>query len=71
MSKRKSKSNVRPSTGVFVSKEELEELVKAKAERDLILNFSAQKGFHSYQLDELLRVLMKLNGISPDGDGDA
>ena len=69
MSKHKPKA--KPATGVFVNKAELEELIKAKTERDLVLNLAAQKGFHSYQLDELLKVLMKLNGISTEGGADA
>ena len=69
MSKHKPKA--KPATGVLVSRAELEELIKAKTERDLVLNLAAQKGFHSYQLDELLKVLMKLNGISPEGGADA
>ena len=69
MSKHKPKA--KPATGVLVSKAELEELIKAKTERDLVLNLAAQKGFHSYQLDELLKVLMKFNGITPEGGADA
>lgn len=69
MSKHKPKAKT--ATGVLVSKAELEELIKAKTERDLVLNLAAQKGFHSYQLDELLKVLMKLNGITPEGGADA
>lgn len=69
MSKHKPKA--KPASGVLVNKAELEELIKAKTERDLVLNLAAQKGFHSYQLDELLKVLMKLNGISPEGGADA
>ena len=61
----------KPASGVIVSKAELEELIKAKTERDLVLNLAAQKGFHSYQLDELLKVLLKLNGITPEGGADA
>lgn len=67
----KNKPKTKPASGVLVSKAELEELIKAKTERDLVLNLAAQKGFHSYQLDELLKVLMKLNGISPEGGPDA
>ncbi|MBQ7894929.1 MAG: hypothetical protein IJ364_00030 [Oscillospiraceae bacterium] len=69
MSKHKPKA--KPASGVLVSKAELEELIKAKTERDLILSLAAQKGFHSYQLDELLKVLLKLNGITPEGGADA
>ena len=69
MSKHKPKT--KPASGVLVSKAELEELIKAKTERDLVLNLAAQKGFHCYQLDELLKVLLKLNGINPEGEADA
>lgn len=70
MSKTKHKSKPTVS-GIYVSKAELETLVKAKTERDIILNLAAQKEFSSYQLDELLKALLKLNGIIPEGDGDA
>lgn len=70
MSKTKPKSKT-TVPGIYVSKAELETLVKAKTERDIILNLAAQKEFSSYQLDELLKALLKLNGIIPEGDGDA
>ena len=68
----KPKNKTKPvSSGTYIGKAELEALVKAKTERDLILNLAAQKDFHTYHLDDLLRVLMKLNGIVPEGDGNA
>lgn len=70
MSKPKNK-NTPVAAGIYISKSELEALIKAKAERDLILNFAAQKDIHSFQLDDLLKTLMKLNGINPEGGADA
>lgn len=58
-------------TGVFISNRELESLIKAKTERDLILGLAAHKEANSYQIGELLNVLMKLNGIIPEGEADA
>lgn len=70
MSKPKNKTTS-VAAGIYISKAELEALIKAKAERDLILNFAAQKDFHSFRLDDLLKTLIKLNGIVSEGDGDA
>ncbi|MBP3538681.1 MAG: hypothetical protein J6J62_02430 [Oscillospiraceae bacterium] len=57
--------------GIFISNRELERLIRAQTERDLILGLAARKGLGSYQIDELLRVLMKINGVIPEGEEDA
>lgn len=65
------KCTVKPMPiGAFVRKDELETLIKAKTERDLILGVAATAGCSSYRLDDLISALMKLNGIE-QGDKNA
>lgn len=67
----RTKPRNKPNSSIIVSKAELEKLIEAKVERDLILYLASDKDCRSYQLDSLLKALLRLNGITTEGGADA
>lgn len=53
---------------VRISKYELENLIQARTERDLILAYAIRNNFTGYKMEDLLKALVNLNGL---GDVDA